>query len=259
MDGAAPIHRSLVAELLARRRWLLAGTAIALLAAGSRLVSIGVLPPSVALRHLGHATASTQLLVGQPHALGSSGVQQRYATTVVPLAQTLADLMASPAVRTLIAREAAIPRAQLAVDAPVWQDVVQVQQWPSQGKRASQLVVEGAAYRLTVDVAQTAPVIEVAAQAPDTREAIALAQAAQRALNDYGAELQASTATPSALRYEVTQIAPIGVSASGRGDLANIAGFTFATVMFIWCGGMLFFANLAEDLRTLRARAKVPT
>lgn len=249
--------QGLIAELLSRRRWLLAGIVIATLATGSRFVSIGIVPPSLTIKQLRHATAVTQLLVGQRHTLGSAGVRQRYVTTAIPLAQTLADLMSSPAVRGLIARDAGIPRAQLAVDTPVWQDVVQVQQWPSREKRDSQLLVEGAAYRLTIDVEQTAPIIDVAAQAPTTQGAIALAAAAQTGLNSYEARLQATTRTPPADRYELTRLEPIAGSPGGRKNLANIAAFTFATVIFIWCGGMLFIANLAEDIRALRPRTKV--
>ncbi len=254
-----PADRSLVAELLSRPRALVAGLVVATLAALSPFVAIGVVPPSLALEHVGHATATTQLLVGQPRDLGSTGARQRYVTTIVPLAQTLADLMSSPAVRTLIARDARIPRSQLAVDTPVWQDVVQIQQWPSQGKRDSELLVEGAPDRLTIDVEPTAPVIDVTAQAPTTRQAITLAASAQRALNDYEAELQSVTATPSAYRYDVTRLVPIAASATGRADLANIAALTFGTVLFIWCGATLFLANLAQDIRALRRRPQVPT
>lgn len=252
-----PGDPGLIAELLARRRTLIGGIVVATLAAISPFVAIGILPPSLTLERLGHATATTQLLVGQPRDLGSTGPRQRYVTTIVPLAQTLADLMSSPALRGLIARDAGIRRSQLAVDTPVWQDVVQIQQWPSQGKRDSQLLVEGAPERLTIDVEQTAPVIDVTAQAPTTRQAVTLAASAQRALNDYEAELQTMTATPSAYRYEVTRLVPIAASASGRADLANIAAFTFATVLFIWCGATLFLTNLAQDVRALRRRPQV--
>lgn len=249
----------LIAELLTRRRWLLAGVVVAALIAGTRFVAIGVLPPSIKTKQLKHATASVQLLVGQSHSLNSASLRDINVTSAVPLAQTLADLMSSPAVRGQIAHAAGIPKAQLAVDTPVWSDVVQIQQWPSRGKRDSQIIVEGVPFRLTVDVEDIAPVIDVTAQAPTTQQAMALAAGAQRGLNTYWSRLQQNTRTPHAYRYEVTRLVPISVSPAGRSGLANIAAFTFATVLFIWCGAMLFLPRLADDLRSVRRAARRPS
>lgn len=246
----------LIAELMTRWRWLLAGIVVAALAAGTRFVTIGVLPPSIELKHLRHATASTQLLVGQRHTLNSAKERDLYVTGAVPLAQTLSDLMASPAVRSRIAHAAGIPAAQLAVDTPVWNDVVQIQQWPSREKRDSQIIVERVPYRLTIDVEATAPMINVTAQAPTTTQAAALAAGAQKGLSRFWSQLQDATKTPDRYRYQVTQLVPISVSPPGRSGLANIAAFTFVSVLFIWCGAMLFLPRLAQDLRSVRTGAK---
>ena len=247
----------LIAELLARRRCLAIGIVVAIFAAASRFVSIGVLPPSINVKQLAHATATTELIAGLHSSLRASTYRDTYVSSAVPRAQTLADMMSSPEVRRLIARAAGIPAAKLAVDTPVWTDVYQIQQWPSAGKRDSQIIVENAPFRITVDVEDNAPIIEIAAQAPTPGQAAVLAAGAGKGLNAYVSELQNSDRTPPARRYGVSQLVPIGVSAAGKSGLANVAAFTFAAVLFIWCGAMLFLSGLADDLRAVRAGVKV--
>jgi hypothetical protein len=247
----------LFAELLHRPRWLLAGVVVATLVVASRFVTIGLSPPSFKFERQTHATGSTQLLVGQPHTLNSSAIRSRYVTSAVPLAQTLADLMSSPEVRRLIARDAGIPENELAVDTPVWQGVLQTQQFPSAGKRDSELVVEGVPYRIAVDVSLSAPVLTISTQAPTPAGAAALANASRTGLNDYLTELQRTTETPQDGRYNVSEVVPVSASPPGRSGIANIALFSFVTVMFIWCGAMLFFSNVVDDLRVLGKRSKV--
>ena len=248
----------LIAELLARRRWLITGIFVASFAAASHFVAIGILPPSIGLKHLSHATATTELLVGQRFSLRASSYRDTYATSATPRAQALADIMSSPKVRSLIARDTGIPAGQLAVDTPVWTNVERIQQWPSREKRDSQIVLENAPFRITVDVEDSAPIIDIATQAPTPAQAAALAAGTGKGLNSYVSELQDSTGTPPARRYSITQLVPIGVSPEGKSALANVAAFTFATVLFIWCGAMLFLSRLAEDVRSVRTGAKVP-
>lgn len=247
----------LIPELYARRRWLITGVVVATLAAASRFVSLGILPPSIEVKRLAHATASTQLLVGEQDSLRASTSRDSYAASAVPRAQTLADMMSSPEVRSLIARAAGLPARQIAVDTPVWPNVQRIQQWPSREKRDSQIVLENSPFRITVDLETAAPVIDIGTQAPTVQGAAALAAAAGKGLNAYVTELQSSAGTPRARRYGVSQLVPIGVSPAGRSGLANLAAFTFGVVLFIWCGAMLFLSGLGEDLRAVRARAKV--
>jgi hypothetical protein len=247
----------LIAELVARRRWLITGIVVAILASASRFVSIGILPPSITPKHLSHATATTQLLVGQRFRLGASMYRDNSATSATLRAQALADIMSSPEVRSLIARQAGIPAGDLAVDTPVWTNVERIQQWPSREKRDSQIVLETAPFRITVDVEDSAPIIDIATQAPTSAQAAALASGAGKGLSAYVSQLQHRTRTPAARRYSITPLVPIGVSPESKSALVNVAAFTFAAVLFMWCGAMLFLPRLADDVRAVRQRAKV--
>lgn len=247
----------LVALLWARRGWLITGIVVAILVAASRFVSIGILPPSVKLKQLAHATASTQLLVGPHDSLRSSTYRDPYVRLAVSRAQALANVMASPQVRGLIARAAGVPASQLAVDTPVWTNVERVQQWPSGEKRDSEIILENVPFRITVDVEGYGPVIDIATQAPTPQQAVALAAGAGEGLNAYVAELESTTGTPPTHRYTISQLVPIGVSPALKSGLANVAAFTFAVVLFLWCGALLFLSGLAEDIRAVRRTAKV--
>ena len=251
--------RGLIAELWERPRWLVIGLLVATLAAASRLVSVGVLPPSITLKQLAHATATTELLVNERSSVSALTYRDGYLYSMLPRAQALADMMASPEVRGPISRAAEIPAAQLAVDTPLWTNLERIKQFPSPEKRESQIIVEDVPYRITVGVKPDAPVIYITAQAPSSQKAVALAGGVGRGLNALVSGLEAGTSQPPRLRYKVTQPIPISVSSTGKSGLANIAAFTFATVFFIWCGAMLFLSGLAEDLRAVVRRAKVPS
>ncbi len=245
------------AQLWGHRVWLATGVVVAIVVTASRFVSIGVLPPSVKLKQLAHATASTELLVGKHYSLRSSPTRDPYVNSAVPRAQALADMMASPQIRGYIGRAAGLPSSRIAVDTPVWTDVERIQQWPTGEKRGTQIIMENAPYRITVDVEDYAPVIDVATQAPTTEEADALASGAATGLNNYISDLERTTGTPTAHPYAITQLVPIGVSPAGKSGLANVGGFTFTVVLLLWCGGMLFVSGLAADIRAVRRSAKV--
>jgi hypothetical protein len=248
--------QGLVAELFSHRRWLLLGVVVAVAAAASRFVAIGILPPSFKVRHLTHATANTELLVGKQYTY-SAGYRDPYVNAVVPRAQALADMTASPEVRGYIARAAGLPSSQIAVDPPIWTDVERIQQWPTGERRSTQIVVEGAPYRIQLDAEGYAPVLDVSTQAPTVAEAASLAAGVGKGLTAYLTHLEDSTGTPKADRYGISELGPVSASASGKSVPANVAGYTFAVVLFLWCGGMLFVAGIADNVRALRRRAKV--
>jgi hypothetical protein len=248
--------KGLLAELLSHRRWLLVGVFVAIAVAASRFVAIGLSPPSFKVRQLTHANASAELLVGKQYTY-SAGYRDPYVNEVVPRAQALADMTASPELRGYIARAAGLPASQIAVDPPVWTDVERIQQWPTGERRSTQIVVEGAPYRVQLDAEGYAPVLDVSTQAPTVAEAASLAAGVGKGLTAYLTHLENSTGTPTVDRYGISELGPVAASAAGKSVPANVAGFTFAVVLFLWCGGILFVAGISEDVRTLRRRAKV--
>jgi hypothetical protein len=252
--------QGLLEQLRQRPRWLALGVLVAAVAAATKFFSIGLLPPSLKARSLAHYAASTQVVVGQSSAVilgqGPTAPDQ-FAKSLPTRAHALGDMAASPEVLDDIARAAGIPASKIAVDAPLWTQLQRDQQWDTGPKRASQIVVEGDPYRITLNNAPPAAVIDVTAQAPTTQAAARLARAVAVGLNTYVSQLQATARTPFYARYNVRQLAPVSVGPATSAGVANVAGFTFLTVLLLWCGALLAVSAVARDLRAARERVKV--
>jgi hypothetical protein len=244
----------LLAPLRRHWAWTALGLLVAVVAATSRFVAIGVLPPSIKPKPFAHATASTQLVVAQGQVFTLHSDDQ-YEQNYSPRGLALADMVASPEVAQYVARAAGIPASKIGILGPQWVDLQRTQQWATGPKRASQIIVEDAPYHITVDAAGT--VISVQTQAPTTEAAARLASAVPAGLNAFLAHLQTTTAVPEAGRYSVNQLGPVSSSPARTSQLANVGIFTFITVFVLWCGGMLAFSGLMRDLRESAARSKV--
>lgn len=244
----------LLAALRRHRLWTTIGLLVAVVAAASRFVAIGVVPPSIKPKPFAHATASTQLVVAQGQVFTLHSDDQ-YEQNYSPRGLALADMVASPEVVQYVARAAGIPASKIGVLGPQWAELQRTQQWATGPKRASQIIVEDDPYHITVDAAGT--VISVQTQAPTTKAAARLASATAVGLNAFLAHLQSTTGVPEAGRYAVTQLGPVSTAPARTSQLANVGIFTFVAVFVLWCGGMLAFSGLMRDLRESAARSKV--
>ena len=81
-----------------------------------------------------------------------------------------------------------------------------IQQEPTAGQRSSQIIGEGALYRLRFENNPVLPIVSVFAQAPTEAEAIALANAAPRALRTYIDEIQDRQDTPEDRRVVIRKL-----------------------------------------------------
>ncbi len=214
-------------NILWRRRRLV-GLA-ALVAAFAALLSVydvGFFPPSLTGRTNVFATASTQLLVDTP--------QSSFANTdndLTPLetrASVFARALASPAAISLIAREAKLPAGSIEAQGPFDVNLPTIQEEPTAGKRSTQLIGEGALYRLRFENNPILPIVSVFAQAPTSDQAIALANAVPRALSAYVKAIQAHEHTPAEQRVVIRELG----SATG-GIVNSSANLQIAALVFI--------------------------
>jgi hypothetical protein len=246
----------LLAQLRRHRLWLAIGVLVAGFAAASHFVAIGLLPPSIKLKPLARSTASTELLVGWHSSLRYT-FPDLYLTDLSPRTAALADMMASPEVRGYVARAAAVPSSELAVNAPLWTNLQRIQQWDTGEKRANQIVTERDPYGVTLNNDPFAPVIDVVTQAPTAKAAARLAHGVAEGLRTYVSDIQTAAGTPWAGRYDVSQLVPVTVVPESMPLLANLGAFTFMAVFVLWCGLVLAVSSLARDLRAARGSSKV--
>lgn len=216
-----------------RRRLVALGAAIAAIAALLSVYTVGLFPPSLTSRTNVFATASSQLLVDTPDSAFAD-----LANDLTPLetrASVFARFLASPAALQLIAREAKVPVDSIEAQGPYDINLPVINQEPTAEKRSTQLIGEGALYRLRFENNPVLPIVSVFAQAPTKTEAIALADAAPRALRDYISRIQAEQHTPPGRRVVIRKLGNATGGVVNQGANEEIASLVFFVVLGAWC------------------------
>jgi hypothetical protein len=229
-------------ELLSRRRALAIGAAVALLAALMSVYRVNGF--GLQARSLQHSSASTEVFVDTPSSVLGSVTQ-----AIEPLqarATAYANFMASPAMLSLIGQRVGIAGDRLYAAGPVDTLVPRVVEEPTAIVRNVQITGETAPYRLNFSNDPNLPTIGIAAQAPSTRQAVRLADAAAWALHQYVASLQASNGIPASSRVVIRQLGAATGGVSDAGISKSLASLVFIAVMVAWCVGMLVLARFRE-------------
>lgn len=230
-----------------RRRLVALGAVIAAIAALLSVYSIGLFPPSLSSRTNVFATASTQLLVDTPDSAFAD-----LANDLTPLetrASVFARFLASPAALELIAREADVPLSSIEAQGPYDINLPVIQQEPTAGQRSSQIIGEGALYRLRFENNPVLPIVSIFAQAPTKAEAVALADAAPRALRVYINGIQAQQDTPDDRRVVIRKLGDAEGGVVNEGANLQIALLVFIVVLGGWCMLLIPAQTLARGWR----------
>jgi len=235
-------------KILWRRRRLVAlGAAVALLAALLSIYRLGLFPPSLESRSNVFASASSQILVDAPNSA--------FADTSFDLdeldtrASVFARFLASPAAVALIAKEAGIPFEAIEARGPFELNLPEVQQAPTAEERSSQILGEGALYRLRFENNPGLPIVSVFAQAPEPEEAATLAAAAPAALHDYIERIQVEQQTPLQRQVVVRQLGSSRGGTVNQGANLQIATLVFAVVLGTWCMLLIPARTIARGWR----------
>jgi hypothetical protein len=233
-----------------RRRLVALGALIAAIAALLSVYRVGLFPPSLTSRTNVFATASTQLLVDTPDSAFAD-----LADDVEPLntrASVFARFLASPTAIALIARKAKLPAGAIEAQGPYEMNLPIFQQEPTAEQRSSQIVGEGALYRLRFENNPDLPIVSVFAQAPDQSGAIALATAVPAALRDYVQRIQAQQNTPGFRRVEIRRLGRATGGVVNKGANVQIAALVFLVVLGGWCMLLIPAHTIARGWRELR-------
>jgi hypothetical protein len=143
--------------------------------------------------------------------------------------------MASPAVLALIADRAEIPYDSIEAQGPYDLNLPVINQEPTAERRSTQIVGEGALYRLRFENNPTLPIVSVFSQAPTQAEAMALAKAAPAALRAYVDRIQVKQHTPDNLRVEIRTLGKSSGGVVNAGANIQIATVVFVAVFVGWC------------------------
>jgi hypothetical protein len=236
-------------ELISHRRALLVGAAVALLVAIFSVYRISGF--GLQARGLQHSSASTQVFVDTTSSvLGSIGpalepLQQR--------AAAYANFMASPTILQLIGQRARIAGSRLYAAGPVDSLVPRVVEEPTAVERNVEITGEVAPYRLNFNDDPNLPTVGIYAQAPSTKQAIGLANAAAWALADYVAGVQSANKTPASQRVVIHQLGSAKGGVSDGGIRLSIALLAFLATFFAWCIGVLLLTRMRGTWRAAAA------
>lgn len=234
-----------------RRRLVAVGALVALLAALLSVYRVGLFPPSLESRTNVFASASTQILVDTPD---SAFADLSYDLEALDArASVFARFLASPAAVALIAREAKLPFGAIEAQGPFELNVPEVQQAPTAERRSSQIIGEGALYRLRFENNPSLPIVTVFAQAPSREEAATLAAAAPAALRDYIDRIQVHQGTPRGRRVEIRQLGKADGAIVNQGANLQIATLVFVIVLGGWCMLLIPARTIARGWRQVRA------
>ncbi len=237
-------------ELSKRRVALGIGVVIAVIAAilsVYRLESSGLAP-----RSLQYSSASTQVFVDTPSSV--LGDLQPSFEPLQARATVYANFMASPTFLALVGEKAGIPGDQIYAAGPVDPSVPRVVEEPTAVERNVEITGESTPYRLNFNDDPNLPTIGIYAQAPNTRQAVALANASAAALAQYVATLAKTGNTPPAQRVVIRQLGSASGGVVDGGISKAVAFLTFVGVFVLWCVLVLVGGRFAE---TWRATAKI--
>jgi hypothetical protein len=230
-----------------RRRLVALGAGLAALAALLSVYTISLAPPAMHSRTNVFATASTQLLVDAPDSAFAD-----LANDLTPLetrASVFARFLASPTAVELVGREAGVPPGSIEAQGPYDMNLPVIQQEPTAGQRSSQIIGEGALYRLRFENNPVLPIVSVFAQAPTKAEAMALANAAPRALRTYISRLQERQQTPEDRQVVIRKLGDATGGVVNEGASFQIALLVFLVVFGAWCMLLIPAQTLARGWR----------
>lgn len=230
-----------------RRRLVALGAAAALLAALLAVYRLELLPPKLEKRSNVFATASTQILVDTPDSAFAD-----LSNEIEPLearASVFARFLTSPTAIDRIAARTGLPPAAIEAQGPYEVNLPPAQHEPTAERRSTQILGEGALYRLRFENNPDLPIVSVFAQAPETAEAVALAEAVPAALRGYVEAIQGEQGTPEERRIEIRALGPTAGGVVNEGADLQIGVLVFLVVLGAWCMLVLPGRTIASGWR----------
>lgn len=226
-------------KLWSLRIWVGFGALLAVVAA---VVSLTAFHSTV------YSSASTQMLVDSPKsALANPNADL---TGYIARATVFARLMTSPAAMQYIGRAAGIPGDSIAATGPVEVNGSPNATFTPTALNHGRIASVKAHYTLDFLQNPELPTVDVYAQAPTTRQAIALANGAVSGFSSYVSQLDPQTTGGKII---IRQLGGATGGVVDPGTSKKIAVLVFFGVFLVWCALVLFVTNLFRHLRAARA------
>jgi len=233
-------------ELWQLRVGVAASALLALFVAFWSVVDISLYPPRIQSRSLEMGTAFTEVVVDTPHSVVLD--LRQGADDIAPLknrAVLVGNVMASPPVRSYIARRAHLPVDSLRIVTPRTPDQPYARTATGSHGRPGDLVKTTDQYRLAIQSDPTVPILDIYAQAPTAKASEDLANAAVTGARDYLRVLATAEKTPKGMRVRLRQLG------TARGEVLN-KGVELQVAFVVFC--LLFALGVVVVVVAARAR-----
>ena len=222
----------------------------------SRVTSL--LPPKVEPRDLQVAAASTRVLVD----LEETRITDRHARmgdfdSLARRSVLLANLMTSDPVRPYIARHADVPADQIAAVTKVTASAPIALTEPDSERRASDIRVSRAPYRINVQPDRVLPTFNVYAQAPTVAGAEKLADAAMLGLRDYLRELAIGRGIDPEAQVKLQQLGAARGAVVNGGIKIQLAALSFMVVLAISSSLLVLFSRIRRSWASAVRRGRL--
>jgi hypothetical protein len=232
------------------RGWMAGCAAFSLLIAAWSVAQISLMPPGLTPRHLKMATATTQVIVDTPRSTLVDIRQDTYSIDALTnRALLLGNVMASPQVRSDIARRAHLPFDEVQVVPPLTPKQPRVLAEAGNEKHTTDILHLNGKYRLYVRANPTVPFLQIYAQTPTAESAAALANAAVGGIEAYLAALAQSTRTPGNQQVRLTQLGQAHGAVVNGGVELRFAFLAFLVAFALSCATVIWMRRVREGWR----------
>jgi hypothetical protein len=229
------------------RRWLLLVVGV-LVAAVAATFSVYRLDNSkLVARSLQYSSASTEVLVDTPSSV-LGNVTQSF-EQLSARATVYANFMVSPGVLKVIGEHAGIPGEQIYAAGPIPPNEPRIVLEPTALKRNVEITGETDPYRLDFESQPGLPTIIINSQAPTTKQAVALANAAATGLHGYVTSVESAESIPPHKRVRIRQLGSAHGAVVNGGVSKALAAIVFVVVFLLWCVLMLAATRFRKNWR----------
>jgi hypothetical protein len=171
-----------------------------------------------------------------------------------------ARLMTSPEALQYIGKASGVDGSLIAADGPAEIGVPQATHTPSAVVKGKQ-ITPATMYSLRFDQNPALPTVDVYAQAPSTKQAIALANGAVTGFARYLQAIESQGKVPGGSRVQVRQLGGATGGVVDPGTSKKVALLVFIIVMAFWSCLLLYLSRVIEELRAAKhvVRGTTPT
>ncbi|MDX6601868.1 MAG: hypothetical protein QOF13_1070 [Solirubrobacterales bacterium] len=240
-----------IRQLWQRKALVALVLALAVFAAILTAYRVSVSPVGLHKRTLQVAAASSQILIDSPNSTLVDGASAETFNALATRAKIYGQYLSSLEARRQIAKQVGVAPETISTAGPFSPETgrVSYEAQPA-GERASELLKEGAVYRLVFTAQESVPILSVSSQAPTTDRAIALASASFHTLTDYVDRLEAES-KPVSRGVTVRELgAPQGGTLGDSNGLILMV-LAFLAVAGLGCAAILIVPGFARRWRAL--------